>query len=75
MHLEADILKGKYGYNKKLISESKDELKESRKGKALLKALQNKKMGKPYRHIKGHEGNDLTKGDCKYCGKMSCSCN
>ena len=68
MHLEADILKGKYGHNKKLINESKDELKESKKGKALLKALNNKKEGKSYKHIKGHEGQDLTRGCCRYCG-------
>ena len=74
MHLEVDVLKGKFGHNRKLIAESKDELKETGKGKTLLKALINKKEGKPYKKVKGHEGQDLTKGECKYCGKMKCNC-
>lgn len=59
MHLEADIIKGKFGKSKKLIAEAKDELEETKKGKILENALQRKKEGKSYRKIKGHNGKNL----------------
>ncbi len=46
MHLEKDILKGKFGKNPKLKKEAKEELVESKgkkKGKALAKALEKMK--------------------------------
>lgn len=59
MHLEAHILEGKIKSKKSLIKETKEELDETRKGKALEKAIENKKKGRPYKHIKGHEGKNL----------------
>ncbi len=39
MHLERDIIKGKFGKNRKLIKEAHEELKETKKGRVLDKAL------------------------------------
>lgn len=50
MHLEKNILKGKFGKNKELIKEAKEEIEEvkgKKKGRSLEKALAKmKKHGK-----------------------------
>jgi len=46
MHLEKDILKGKFGKNKRLKEEAEEELEEvkgKKKGRKLAKALESKK--------------------------------
>lgn len=46
MHLEKDILKGKFGNNKRLKREAREEFEEmkgKKKGDALVKALEKKK--------------------------------
>ena len=59
MHFERDILLGKKFTKKKLKAEAKDELNETSKGRALEKAIENKKAGKPFKHIKGHNNKQL----------------
>ena len=59
MHLEADIIKGKFGKNRKLKMEARDELMETKKGRILEKALMQMKEGKKHKHIKGHRGKQL----------------
>lgn len=59
MHLEADIIQNRIHSKKRLVAEAKDELKETKKGKVLEKALENKKEGKPYKKIRGHSGKRL----------------
>jgi hypothetical protein len=59
MHFEANVLQGKIRSKRRLIREAKEELNETKKGRALKKAIENKKEGKKYKHIKGHEGQNL----------------
>lgn len=59
MHLERDIIEGRIHSKNILVREAKEELGESKKGRMLEKALENKKKGKPFKHIKGHDGKDL----------------
>ncbi len=69
MHLEKDIIKGKFGSNPNLKREAVDELKESKKGKLMAKALdkfikKNKGAGKQTKYLK----------ECDDCGSMRCKC-
>lgn len=64
MHLEKNILKGKFGKGRELKKEAEEELEEvkgKKKGKAMAKALEKKKDGKKHEH----EEKD---GECKHCG-------
>jgi hypothetical protein len=59
MHLEADILQNRIKSKKVLDREAKEELRETKKGKVLEKAIENKKKGRPYKQVKGHNGKEL----------------
>lgn len=41
------------------MREAHEELNETKKGRALSKAIENKKHGKKYKHIKGKDGHEL----------------
>lgn len=59
MHLEADVLLGRIKSKRQLDKEANEELSETKKGKVLKRAIENKKAGRKYKQVKGHEGQNL----------------